>query len=162
MAHRPTAPRAALLYVRPAPASNPQGTEAAAQLAAEIIDELNAHGGEIAGWQWKDRAWVLDQLTRAGATDPANPAEAERVSAAVARRGDLKYLMGVRLEDAGMGNTLLAAKIVDATTMAVIWNNSVKGDRPARLTEQLVEQLQVWAKTALAPSDHRGRKKPKR
>jgi len=162
MAHRPTAPRAALLYVRPAPAGTQQGTEAAARVADEIVDELNAHGGEITGWQWKDRAWVLDQLGRAGATDPANPAEGERLTAEVARRADLKYLVGVRLEDGGMGNILLSAKIVDGTTMAVIWNYSVKSDKPSRLTESMVDQLQIWAKSSLAPAGKAGKKKPRR
>src|ERR1043166_3058653 len=103
MSARPAAPPAALLYVRPMAAGNGAPQDAAAQSADEVIEELNAHGGDIAGWAWKDRAWVLDQLKRAGAADPANAAEAEGVSSVVARQGNLKYFLGARLEDAGMG-----------------------------------------------------------
>ncbi len=161
MSARKSAPPAALLYVRPMSAATPAAMDAAARTAEDVIDELNAHGGEVAGWQWKDRAWVLDQLTHAGATDPANAADAERVSGAVAHQGNLKYLLGARIEDAGMGLMRLSVKVINADTMAVVGNFTVKEDRPSRLAEGAIAQLQAWAAVELAPGGAPGAKKKK-
>ncbi len=163
-AGRAGAPRAALLYVRPSVVADPLKAPLALDYARQVAEEINNRGGEVPGWQWKDRAAVLDLLTREGVTDPENADQADRAAAGVARRGALAYLVGARLNDTGMGSVRMSVKLVDARTMAVLANFDLKADRPTRLAEALIADLQAWSAKTLtaAPPPPEPKKKKKR